>query len=305
MKNKNLKRFASLMLSLMVLTVFTLAVTLEVNAATETKTFYVMTKSTDKIVQDGKTTHKGTTTYTYDKNGLGKTTVTDYEKTVFKRNKTGYLTSVKRYDPSGKLFKIEKYSKNKVKYYDVHGKDKALNATRTDKVYKNGKLKSYIFENVGGDYISNYYFDKKGNPTKSKVVDPIRITVTKYDKYGMPISETAKLKDRSANQVITSKYKYNKNGTAASAKIVSVTDFSGGKDQQGGYTVTATRKTTYTYKYDKHGNKTRMVLTTKLKTVTEGPDSRYETSNSTITQTYTYKYKAVKVKKAFWKFFDA
>ena len=301
MRKKYFRRIVSLVLALAVFVMFPMAFTQEAQAASKTKTFYVVTQQTTTYTNSDGSTEKNVTKYTYDKNGLRKTVVSKgympYYKAVYTRNKAGLVTSYKSYNEDGKLTWITSYTiKNgkivKSKDYQVDpdtGKKTLFSSTTitykkgkptkevtkysdgdtsTLTYYSNGAPKKEVSKGANGTYIYNY--NKKGNMTSSSS------NYTSYD--GTKMKSTS-----------TYTYRDIKNKKGDTTKFV-VTE----KRTENGKTKKIVNTSTYQYTY-KSGRMAKVVTTTKSK----GGD--YEYTNKTTT---TYKYKAVKVAKKYWKYFE-
>ena len=266
---KYVKRYLALILTFaLVISVPFAAFTQKASAASK-KTKYVVTQETRIAKEEGENV---TTVYNmqYYKNGLLKARIyKSGSKTVYIRNKKGYITTVNEYDSKGKLedtwgytYKYDKKGNaiSQTDYYYDNGVKK-IGSTTKFKNYKNGKIKKETY--VDGDYSWIVTYNKKGDVT------------SEVDK-GKTYSYTYKYK-----------YKYDKKGNP-----VKVVRTYSGKDSEGSESSVTT--TTYKYKYDKHKNVKKAVIT-----------KVYKSSNYTYTDTTTelYKYKKVKVPKKFLKFF--
>ena len=267
---KHVKRYLSLALTFALVLAIPFAFTQEASAASKT-TKYVTTSNTITYKNsDGSIGSTSTTNITYFKNGLAKTiTYSDGSKTVYTRNKKGYITSGTSYDKNGKLDYAYsyKYEYNKkglpVKQYEYDQYNK-LAGTYTVSFYKNGKEKESVFTFADGNGVNSYKYNKKGDITFVKYTDK---TYSSWSNYS---------------------YKYDKKGNPT--KIVRTEEWVDGSDSG-----KATSVTTYKYKYDKKKN----VKQSDSTEVYTSSDGKTRTSSRTV----TYKYKKVKVAKKFLKFF--
>lgn len=186
--------------------------------------------------------------YVLNKNGLLVSINEANQKTVFKRNKKGYVKGYDQYNSKGEktrygIFKLKsgKYASSKI-HYEVGNSTPIRNTTYT--YYKNNVAKKVRM--VAGDYSLTWNYDKKGNLTKHEEKSGDYILITKYKN---TFNKTGKLtKQRgtisgSANGTTTIKNTYNKKGLLTKKVTNTVLKDSSGKIKSRG-----SETVTYTYK---------------------------------------------------------
>ena len=300
MKQKSLKRFASLLLSVMVFMVFSMASAMEVNAA-GTKTVYVISKSetvsTSTSTIDGETkTEKNTHTgkHYYNKYGLQTKSVYNDRYTRYSRDKKGYITGYDNYDKKGNKIGATvitrksngDISKAKSEEYNSDGKT-VYSSTTTFKYWSKGVIKKRSQKGDGLNRTS--YYDKKGNLTKEVLDngDVIEYSRTFYKSgkaKGMPKKETASYSgnDSIKKCVTNNTYDFNKKGRISKQLQKSTCTYKDGSTSQSTYTLQ--------YTYDKRGNTTKTIETSK----NEGYSSKFVTTTT---------YKKISVPKKYWHLF--
>ena len=176
MKNSLLKKSGSMLLSMALVLTFVFALPQEASAASKTKKFQVQSSSaytdtytnTDYNGNLHTETSKGSSVYKY-KNGLCTQINNNDGKTVYTRNKKGYVTQIKRFDKAGKLKSVSKLTVNKngditkEQFYSVNGSTHTLDSTTTKTYWKKGAVKQSVTTDRYGTSTSTY--DKYGNIT--------------------------------------------------------------------------------------------------------------------------------------------
>ncbi len=304
MKNNILKRGASVLLALVMCLAFTVTSTVEADAAS-TKSFKVVSqenfKYTNNYTLNGETKKSSENykyTYTY-KNGLNTSVKYGDGKTVYTRNKKGYVTKAVYYDKNGKKTSYNVYtvkSNGDVKKYvtySYNGSKATKESTTTLKYYSKGKIKQRKTVYTDKSYMLSKY-DKNGNETLYQHKDSYGSQKSTYkntlDKKGNP----TKVVETSTNTygsytykeivTTTNTYTYNKKGLATKVVSKSVT-------KEDGKTVSTTNSTT-TNTFDSKKNLTKSVHSGTTKS---------DGYTSTFKSTSTYKFKTLKnVPKKYW-----
>ena len=261
MKNTNVKRIASVLISLVLCMVFTLSMTVQADAVSRTKTYQVVTQEKSVYKENGGAPDKNVDSCSYNKNGLRTETKRGGQmagKTTYKRNGKGYITEVRYYNKKGKLVFREVYKRKSngnittATYYSVSGKKEQKQSTRTYKYWSRGKIKQISAK--GKDYSNVEKFDKKGcsisysntsRSGKDKSTDKCT-SVNKYDEKGNLVERTENWtyvdqgKTSEYKEVYTYKYTYNKKGNPS--KKVCKRVMYNGKVKEGYSTNTITYK---------------------------------------------------------------
>ena len=298
MKRNYITRCTSLLMSMIVFVVLTMASATEVSAASS-KNFYLpktekTTYSYSSSYIDGSTNTTNdswTYSYTYDKSGLQtKSTSADgYSK--YTRNSKGYVTVVKTYNKKGQLTNTTEFTRksngdaSKVKSYDHSGGKKTLQSTTTYTYWSKGKVKKSTYKPVSGSK-SVYTYDKKGNETSYSSNDgKYKINYKLTYKNGRLVKQVATYSGAmTGGTVATTDYTY----TIKNGKVTKVVEKYSSKNNEG---AVETKVTTTTNTYNKRGDIKKSVSETKQQ-------SSVGTYTSRMTTTFTYK--KVSVKKKYW-----
>lgn len=296
MHRETVRRGLAMMLSAVVFLALPFMFTTEANAASGSKTIYVVTQMNSTYESSNGSVEKSVIKYTYNKNGLLKQQtskgITDAYKIVYSRNKAGAVTGTKSYNSEGKLQGVTSNTiKNgnivKSKSYNVDpatGK-KTLFSTTT-RTYKKGKLTKEVTKGASG-YTDTATYYSNGVIKKSVFKSADSEYVYNYNKKGLPTTATSKSTYAGYTQTSTSTYDITTNKKGYITKEVVTT-----KVTANGTTTTEvnTAKNKYTFKSG------RLVKQVSTHTYKSG-DYSYSSKDTT-----TYKYKAVKVLKKYLKY---
>ena len=289
MKKEGVIRYISVFLAVTVFVAFQLPFIQTAEAAGNSKTRYVIARTTYSY-SDHFGSDKGSTVYTYYKNGLIKSRKSIDGKEIYKRDTNGLVTSYTAYNSKGRK---ESYAKNIIKdgkiaetrdYYFSKGKKKLEYTTKYTYDEADNMIRTEI-SNVGGRTVSTDY-DSYGHILAQNTIQGNSSYLTKHtltlDKHGnitkdvQKIEQTYEGDSRTYKHTVTeiSRFTYSKTG-----KIKKYVYYA--KGSKGRTTVTCT--------YNKAGKLKKIVSFTK------NPDGTSEKSVE------NYTYKKVKVAKKYLK----